>query len=434
MLDCHNRTAGIDVGPSGRGGQWVRRLFVCAGALVGLYAGALGFAVLNDTTNPYIALRLHAGLPQATERAADLRLFSVGQQALDAIGKTPRGVLPPSLTSGIGLELPDRDEAAVKAYARAALRSSPLSSASLRQLAFFEDDPKQRGRLLDLANQVTRRDILATLHRAELKLRQNDVEGGLADLDQSLVVSTTVDSVVFPLLLGTVAANEQLAGAVRERLSREPPWSERMMRWAIANPSYLSTLTKVLDAFPAHSAARSPGFGQQVVDLLASQRQFPEAFTAYRAFNSAGPDLSNMTRSAYEPIDWKLVDNFDTGARPFDEGQVEISANPGRTGEFAQVVTNFPAGTRRLSLRLNETLGRGGMMHFAAVCLFGRTERIASERESPLRNGIVAFPFSIPTSGCPFQRLTLRIEGGTEAASALIRSVSFGEGGAASGK
>lgn len=314
------------------------------------------------------------------------------------------------------------------------MRSSPLSSASLRQLAFFDDDVAQRRRLLDLANQVTRRDILATLHRAELKLRQNDVEGGLADLDQALVVSNTVDSAVFPLLLGAVGANEQLAGAVRERLSREPPWSERMMRWAIANPAYLPILPKVLDAFPARSPARSPGYGQQVVDLLASQRRFPEAFAAYRAFQSEGPDLSNMTRSAYTPIDWKLVDSFDTGARPFDEGQVEIFANPGRTGEFAQVLTNFPGGARRLDLRLHETLGNAGVLHFAAVCLSGRTERIASEREAPLRNGVASFPFSIPASGCPFQRLTLRIEGGTEAAAALIRSVSFGQGGAASGK
>ena len=412
--------------------RWGRWLAMGMGALVGAYAAAFSFAVLNDVKNPLIALQLHPGLPQAAAQAAHLRLFEAGQRALDARGKSPPGEFPPSLASGIGLEILPRDEAAIKAHAMTALRSSPLSSSSLRQLAFFEDDLAQRRRLLDLAERITRRDVLATLHRAELNLRENDVEGGLADLDRSLVVSNTVDSAVFPLLLGAVGASEQLADAVRERLSLEPPWSERLMRWAIANPAYLPILSEVLPAFPANSPARAPGFGQQVVDQLASQRQFPAAFAAYRTFENKDPNLATMTGGNYPPIDWKLVDNFDTGARPFGEGQVEVFANPGRSGEFAQVLTNFPPGARRLALRLDETLGSGGVLRFAAVCLSGRTERIVSELEVPLRDGAAVFTFPVPAAGCPFQRLTLGIEGGSEPAGALIRSVSFGQGVAAS--
>lgn len=417
-------------GPGSRGKlHWAA---LAVGILFGLYAAAFSLAVWSDVSNPGLALKLHPGLPSAAGQAADLRLFSVAQKALENHGKPAPGVLPPSVTSGVGLELPRDDQMAVRTLARDALRHTALSSAALRQLAYLEPDLKQRRTLLNLAQRVTRRDVLALLHSAELKLRANDMASGLADLDRSLVVSRTVDAAVFPLLLGAASANAEVAEAVGQRLVLDPPWSERMMRWAIANPASLPQLTRVLDALPANSTAREARIGQQVVDLLATQHRYPEAFAAYQVFAVGGRKLGNLAHSVFPPIDWKLTDGIDAGARIFKGSVIEIFASPGRQGEFAQLLADFAPGARVLTLQAADTTGDRGTLKFALICLEGPAERIVTEQEIPLRNGAGRLPFTIPASGCPYQRLTLGIAAETEAAGALIRSVSFGQTSAAS--
>lgn len=411
-----SRSSAVRVKPGKR--PWIA---LAIGAVAAGYAAAFSFAVINDTSNPALAMAAHGGLPMPSERLADLALTTAGQRALKAQGTAVRpGTLPPSLISGIGLNLPRAGQVMVRNLALDSLAATPLSSEALRQLAYIESDQARRVRLLSLAQAVTRRDVLANLQLAELQLRRNAVASGLAALDQSLVISRTIDGAVFPILLGAAGANEGAARQVGSLLRDDPIWSERMLDWSIANPQSLPALSRIAGYLPSTSPARVPGYGQQVIDLLVTQGRYAEAFRVYRAYAGRPAGLGRITGGAYPPLDWKLLDNYDSGSRLFEEQAVEVFANPGRQGKVAQIFTNLAAGPQRLPLRISEPVGSGARLTFAATCLAGGAERTVAEQEVPLQAGAAAFGFAVPAS-CPFQRIDLGIVAGNEAASALVR-------------
>jgi hypothetical protein len=110
--------------------------------------------------------------------------------------------------------------------------------------------------------------VLANLQLAELQLRRNSVASGLAALNQSLVISRTIDNAVFPILLTAAGASTTAAREVGSLLTGDPIWSERMLGWSIGNPQYLPALSRIVGYLPSASPARVPGYGQQVIDQL----------------------------------------------------------------------------------------------------------------------------------------------------------------------
>lgn len=397
-------------------------LALALGAAAAVYSVAFGLAVVQDTSNPVLAKAVYGGLPAPSERLADLAIGNASQRALKAQGTTVRpGALPPSLISGIGITLPRESQARISALALDALTATPLSSEALRQLAYIESDQTRRVRLLSLAQAVTRRDVLANLQLAELQLRRNAVASGLAALNQSLVISRTIDNAVFPILLTAAGASTTAAREVGGLLTGDPIWSERMLGWSIGNPQYLPALSRIVGYLPSTSPARVSGYGQQVIDQLVTQRRYEEAFRTYRVYAGRPAGVTTLTAGAFPPLDWKLIDNFDTGSRVFEDGVIELFANPGRRGQVAQLYTQLPGGPRQLTLRISETVGSGANLTFAATCLEGETERLVTEQQAPLRNGVQAFRYTVPATGCAFQRIDLGIVAGNDTGGALLR-------------
>ena len=391
-------------------------------------------AVAMQNRNPALAATINASLPQAAARLGDLRILAIYQKSLgpDGLAQLQQGgpaAASAAMLGGAGMKLSPQERTTIAADARAVLATTPYSSKALRQLATAATDPAQRERLLRLANAVSKRDTMASLQLAELDLRQGRLAGGLAALNQALIVSTNLDNTVFPLL-AAAAADPQAAGQIGSLLRRDPEWADRMMRWATANPAAIAPLSSVLRYIPKDSVAHAPGYGQQFIDQLASQGRYAEAFAAFEAYSDHPQDVGNLALDTFRPIDWRLIDNYDTGGRPFGKDQVEVFANPGRLGSVAEVVTRLAPGSYRFSLRLNEALGKEAQLRFAVECVEPGNSRGLTQQAVPLANGPRGFSFTVPTA-CAFQKLTLAVEATTDAAGALIGDVALQRGAAA---
>ncbi len=400
--------------------RWKTITALVLGTAGALYAGVFAFSVTFSARNPAAATAVRPMVTEATETVADLALFSAGQSALESKGQVASGAIPPSLISGIGLEIDAATQARVRGLALAALRSSPLVSSSLRQLAFFEPVSPRKWTLLELSERVSKRDVLATLQLAELRLRRNDVDAGLAGLDRALTVSQDVDTAVFPMLMGAVAAQPDARARVGGLIAGEKLWTERLVRWSIANPAALPALSAIVARIPAKSPARAPGYGQQMVDQLAGQGQWGPAFAVYRTYSPKAQDVGDMQRSTFAPLDWRLIDDYDTGSRTVG-GAVELFANPGRGGQVAQIITRLAPGAHRLALTVRDS--QPGDLTLAVDCLQGTAALPGSRSTLPLTDGAMNYAFSIPGAGCQFQRLSLALTARNDSAGALITSV-----------
>ncbi len=254
-----------------------------------------------------------------------------------------------------------------------------------------------------------------------MKLRAGDNAGGLATIEQSLTTSRDVDTVVFPILLGAATVDPQFSARLSSRMQAGPAWAERLVRWAIANPASLSGLSAFVDDLPESSPALAVGYGQQMVDLLAARGEYDAAFATYAAYAGQAPDRKAIERGLFAPLDWKLTDAFDTGARVFGEDAIEVFVGAGRQGEAARIVTRMPAGATRLDLLASETVGAGAQISLVMNCLSGTSVLPGSEASAPLANGTLKFPIAVPANGCRYQQLTLLLEGGSEEAGAILR-------------
>lgn len=410
-------------------------VWAVAGAtlLLAGWSAAWSLAVAMQSRNPVLAAAIERSLPQATTRLGDLRILAIYQKSLgpEGLAQLQQGgqAATTAMLGGAGMKLSPQERATIAADARAVLATAPYTSKALRQLATASTNPAERERLLRLANSVSKRDTMASLQLAELDLRQGRLAGGLAALNQALIVSTNLDNTVFPLLAGA-AADPQAAGQIGTLLQRDPEWADRLMRWATANPAAIAPLSAVLRYVPKDSLAHAPGYGQQFIDQLAAQGRYAEAFAVYAAYSDHPQQIGNLASDTFRPIDWRLIDNYDTGGRPFGKDQVEVFANPGRLGSVAEVVTRLAPGSYRFSLRLSEALGKEAQLRFGVECVEPGASKGLTQQAIPLTNGPRNFAFAIP-AGCGFQKITLAVEATTDAAGALIGNVALQPGVAA---
>jgi hypothetical protein len=419
---------------TGAGLSWPTAFFtLLIGLAAALYASAFSFAVLNRTSNPVVALAIPPTLPPSAARMGDLRILLAQQDRLkqmrlsadtpEAVRATAQAMMAnAAVARGLGGDLAPADHRAIQALAYRGLRATPLAGAALRQLAFIEDDPDKRIELLRLAQSVTKRDTLAALQFAEFQFGSRPQEA-LRSINRALVVSRNLDQTIFPMLL--LATDDPLATAqIGQMLRRDPEWTEPLVLWGIANPPMLPALSRLLNYIPAESVARQAGYGQPMVDMLVQQKRYPEAFAAYRAYSPHPQQLSNLLVSDFPPLDWKLIDNYETGSRPFGKDEVELFANPGRQGDVAQIISRLAPGSYAMSLVLADTIGQGEL-RFVVACLSATGERGVADDRVTLRNGRVALSFAIPAAGCRYQQLSLRIGAEEVSAGALVKSISL---------
>lgn len=430
---------------SGRGDRRVStfqlRRTVIAALLLGPLAAvssAYSLAVALDTSAPEIAQKLYPDLPRSKVRLGDLAIAqalgadaqsgnappTTGRKARQAV-QAPQ----PATSAALAARLPADSRATIERHALSSLADTPYSAGALRQLALIEPDADRRRALLGLARTVSRRDLGATAQLAELALLGGDAAGGLALLDEALSISDALDAQLFPLLLGA-GVNPEFDAVMRTLLADDPIWAERFARAALASPQSAASFARAAQHLPAGSPALLRDYGAPLVEMLAQNLQLVAAFEAYAIYSPRPQDASAFGTRAFAPLDWKLTDGIDAGARRLSGGADgretvhELFAGARRAGEAARIVLRLAPGAYALRFMPSDPRGQGGTARLDVVCLAEGRELATSDARAALGDKPVALGFTVG-EGCPYQSLRLGVEAGAEAVSVLVSDMTL---------
>ncbi|MEO0906784.1 MAG: hypothetical protein AAFY07_04580 [Pseudomonadota bacterium] len=408
--------------PAGEAGSKtkLRRAVITTALLapLALLSTSYSLAVALDTRNPEVSQQIYQALPKAKERLGDLAIAT----ALDGKPLTQAQVPAPSAAM-LAMNMSSDRRLEVEGLAISGLIDTPYAPGALRQLAFVEPGNARRRSLLELSYRSSRRDIATAAQIAEIQFRDRQPAQGLETIDTALVVSDRLDTQLFPLMLSGTQDRE-FALLLRDRLAQDPSWSERLARFSGRSVRSAALFAYIANDLPASSPARSIDYGAPLVDQLATQLQPSAAFAAYAAYSQSEQKPSRFGAGPLPPIDWKLLDNLDAGARPIgvSGSVVEVFASPRRSGEFARILLRLETGNYKLSFNLSDPRGAGGNLGLVRTCLEDGRELSSSETQAALDGQRVSLDFLVPAK-CPFQTLRMQVSSDNEAISALIDAV-----------
>ena len=388
-------------------------------APLALFSSAYSLAVATDTQQPAFSQQFYDGLPRAKARLGDLTLADALARSAD------RATAPESARQLVqsANTLPPRTRATIEARAMSALIDTPYASGALRQLAFLESEAAPRRALLRLSRAVSRRDLGAAAQMAELQFLAGEFEGGLATLDQALVISSALDERIFPLLL-RASQNRAFAWVLRGALAKDPVWAERLASHASTTQASGPYFTAIADGFADGSRALRLDYGAPLIDRLAGDLRPDAAFAVYEASSNSEQDVAAFGTRPLAPLDWQLFDAIETGARIVgtDDRIAELFASPRRSGDVARIMLRLRPGRHTLSFSFADTRGSGAQLSLTRVCIGEGVEGESAASRTLLLGDRVSLAFEVPEA-CPYQSLRLGIEAGKEAFSALVESV-----------
>jgi hypothetical protein len=366
-------------------------------------AGAYSLARVVEQVRPDVALAIMPSLPPALDARADQLMAGVADR-----------------------DIPGR-VAEARALAQRSLRASALNPSALRTLAAARQGSLTDGaRLVELALQLSRRDLGAQLLQIEIDVARNDIPATLRHYDQVLRVAPSVGPTLYPILL-SASDDRAILPFVRQLVSADPPWLGRLAGWTLENPDYLVKLTRLVPWIPPSSEAMSQDFGPPMIDALVRQNRFDAAFVDYLAYRRAMPFAPPDHRRPLRPFDWTSMDNFETGSDAVADrpDAFDIFAESGASGEVLSRLGRLAPGTYRLAFALTSVEGSGGAVQIAVSCAGGDNQTALLSNASPISPHGVAVDFNVPATGCPYQWVRLHVRAGQEGMHARLERLSL---------
>ncbi|WP_095012244.1 hypothetical protein [Tsuneonella mangrovi] len=344
---------GSDGNSPSLGRTWIRAgVIVLGAAALGWFASVQAFATAMAQFNPELAF---AAAPGNGEAAAHEAEFLLTRATLANNGQ------------------PTHDEARdALAIARASFARSPLEVIAVRSAGMARDalgDTKIARALMREAIGLSARDTGANLWLVNDYAKLDDLSGVLHHYDLALRTSSKAEDVLLPKLAQTLQL-PQFIGPIEKQLAQNPPWATHFWYTVINTPDSLkNAATLRMDLYKAGVAMPQDRLDRMLVNGLARNNEWNEAFTLYRQFagKSAPPldrvgsvDLSRDPQ--FPPVEWAFPTNglqsggIDPGTRQMiltgGSGSVGIGAyralrlKPGRYA-FDMAFVPDPTGGQR---------------------------------------------------------------------------------------
>jgi len=321
-----------------------------------------------------------------------------------------------------------------RTMAIAALQRDSTTVAALRTLALTaeaEGDQAQALRLIDLAHDLSRRDLPTQLWLISHSIRAGDLEAAVHHFDLAMRTSTQGSDQLIPLLVAATG-DERLLPPLSRLLARNPSWKLTFLSQLGAlgpRPDHNVWLTRGrLDpALPEEREAI-----RSLISRLAGAGRFDLAWQLYHDV-SPGVDAASLRSGNFEgsegypPFDWSFADDPDLSAlrisRPDGAPGYALSllAQNSRTGDVARQVIRLAPGAYRLEYDAGAVPASTSERPVVSLTCPDRSEPILAlrpdtAREAPQRVGGM---FSVPT-GCTWQSLSISISGSGSGSDATV--------------
>jgi hypothetical protein len=301
------------------------------------------------------------------------------------------------------------------ALLRQALHTMPFSSRILRQLAMsysFEGRAPESVKLLDMANRVSRRDLLTEAMLSDAAARRGDPEAAMRHMDAALSTNRRAATVIFPLLARAMPYPD--FGAVAARyLGR--PWADEFLLYAAQN-GFAENARKIAVTYPpAQREERFADFRGELLPHLVTEGHAASAFDYARKMAGrdgsflTNPDLTQATANpVFAPLSWRLINGEGIYAELVGTG-VLVSIDPGSRGVALERLFQLSPGTWQIAVNRSQVEnGEQLLTEWRVDCLVGKTAQPVGAFPMPTTGAQARFARSITlTRSCDALRVGL---------------------------
>lgn len=381
-----------------RPAQWARIVLLGALGLAGAWlAITLTLSGIARVKQPEIALRFMPGEAVALAGRADQLFFA-------------KPADPP---------------AAVATYARAALRAQAINPKALRVLGYYADsrgDSAEAGRLVRMAEKLSRREAGAQLWLIEAAARDGDDRRALYHYDIALRTRPETQTILFPRLANAIADGD-IRAALRPYIRGPASWADDFLMIANASGPNLPAIVDLIAETGGHpDKSIAHDHALDLLTRLVAARDFANARRLYLLMPGAAPGRLTSTAFAaadragrFGPVGWRMLDDPDAGGGftgAGDDGPVSLSVfvNAATTRPVASKLLYLAPGNYRFSARLTSLdRGDGGFLRWRLRCAADASDRSFWEIDSIAL--ATRAPLVVP-AGCAVQYLDLFLSGG----------------------
>lgn len=297
--------------------------------------------------------------------------------------------------------------------ARNALRSQPLSSAILRDLALALDGDFSASKpLLELAEQISRREPATQLLLLEASAQAGDTPGTLRHYDALLSTAPALHPQLIGVLSKAVAEPEIFSGLSQYA---ERSWFVPLVEAAANQPGGAATARALAgNAALLTQPDSRDRLAPRLITALSRDGYFNEAITLAKSIGNARWSDLGFSEASLDPrlgtLAWQIATGPSVNAEWRAPNALAVSVEPGRLVQIASRVTSLSPGSYRLTVRLETPSPPGTSAEWRIRCKGGNSAEVAVvAMPVPAEPVEFAAPIAIPAA-CSIQEWSLWAE------------------------
>lgn len=315
-----------------------------------------------------------------------------------------------------------KDFRALRRSAERSLAGVIVNPGALRLIALDSEaqgDKRRAAKLLDLAEQLTRRDVRTQLWLVEKSVESRDVRGALAHYDRMLRTAVGTRPLLFPIF-DRAGSEPAAAQEIVKLLQSEPPWLGTFLDWVVVEAPTVDNLGKIFRSVRPRSAEIwTEARKRALIIKFVNAGDNDTAFELYRLYGGeqTGTGLRNgrfVSIPRFPPIDWAAGNDSDVAVSlpASSEGGVEYVAASGKSGAVVSQLVALGIGRYRLAVTMTHNQDRRGISpRWSVNCVGGRTGEVGfiATPAGPNRLQKMQTTFTISDPECRYQLVRLDI-------------------------